>query len=294
MPPSAAVYKDETTRPRDSLWRWRARNERWSFVGKTAVVTGAASGIGKAIAVALARRGCQLVLVDLNEEASAETRKEVEAAGGRAVVVTADVRNPANVSEVYRRTLETFGNVHILVNNAGVLRVGPALEATDEDWRNVIDVNLWGVVNGCRVFGPHFKAQGAGHIVNTASAAGLSGLPYSASYSASKFAVVGLSESLRWELAQFGVGVTVLCPGAVKTGIAVGSGGPRTAELVDRFGLSAEPLARRVVEAIERNRARVLYGFEPRLWTTLRWLSSSLHDQAGKALARARYARRIY
>lgn len=287
--PSSAVHKDDTTRPRNSLG-----SRRWSFMGKTAVVTGAASGIGKAIAVALAARGCQVVLVDLNEDATAGARKEVETAGGRALVVAADVRNPAEVVAVYHRTLEAFGNVDILVNNAGVLRVGPALEATDEDWRNVIDVNLWGVVNGCRVFGPHFKNQGAGHIVNTASAAGLSGLPYSASYSASKFAVVGLSESLRWELAQFGVGVTVLCPGAVKTGIAIGSGGPRTAELVDRFGLSAEPLAKRVVEAIARNRARVLYGFEPRFWSALRWLSSSLHDQTGKALARARYARRIY
>jgi len=292
--PSSAMHKDTTPRPRDALWRRYTRKERGSFVGKTAVVTGAASGIGKAIAVALAAKGCHVVLVDLNEDATAGARDEVEAAGGRALVVAADVRHPAEVVEVYRRTLEAFGNVDILINNAGVLRVGPALEATDEDWRNVIDVNLWGVVNGCRVFGPHFKAQGAGHIVNTASAAGLSGLPYSASYSTSKFAVVGLSESLRWELAQFGVGVTVLCPGAVKTGIAVGSGGPRTAELVDRFGLSAEPLARRVVAAIEHNRARVLYGFEPRFWSTLRWLSSSLHDQAGKALARARYARRIY
>ncbi len=289
---STVADKDEMTRPRGAARR--SLNERWSLVGKTAVVTGAASGIGKATALALAAKGCQLVLVDLNEAATEAARKAVEALGGRVLVVAADVRHLAEVDAVYRRTLEAFGAVDVLVNNAGVLRVGPALEATEEDWRHVIDVNLWGVVNGCRVFGRHFKAQGAGHIVNTASAAGLSGLPYSASYAASKFAVVGLSESLRWELAQFGVGVTVVCPGAVKTSIAIGSGGPRTAELVERFGLSAEPLAKRVVRAIERDRARVLYGFEPRFWSTLRWLSSSMHDRAGKALARARHDRRIY
>ncbi len=292
--PSSIVDKGETTPSSDSPQLARSRKERWSFVGKTAVVTGAASGIGKATSVALAARGCKLVLVDLNESATEGTRKAVEAVGARAVVVAADVRDLTQMVAVYQRALEAFGNVDVLINNAGVLRVGPALEATDEDWRYVIDVNLWGVVNGCRVFGRHFKAQGRGHIVNIASAAGLSGLPYSASYAASKFAVVGLSESLRWELAQFGVGVSVVCPGAVKTSIAVGSGGPRTAELVERFGLAAEPLAQRIVQAVERNSARVLYGLEPRLWSALRWLSSSLHDRAGKALARARHDRRIY
>lgn len=285
---------DDMTRPRTSLAQTRPRRGRFSLLGKTAVVTGAASGIGKATCVALAERGCQVVLVDLDAAATEDARRAVQAAGARALVVTADVRKLDEVTAVYRRTLDAFGDVHVLVNNAGILRVGPAFEVSEEDWRQVIDVNMWGVIHGCRVFGPHFKAQGAGHIVNIASAAGLSGLAYSASYATSKFAVVGLSESLRWELAQFGVGVTVVCPGAVKTGIANGSGGPRTAELVARFGLAAEPLAKRVVHAIERDKARVLYGLEPRMWSVLRWLSSSLHDRAGKALARARHDRQIF
>lgn len=286
------AHVDHGTSSRRAHEALRGGRDRW--IGKISVVTGAASGIGRATAEALARRGSSVVLVDLSTEAMENTRLAVEGAGSRALVVKADVRHAAELTVVYERTLEAFGDVDVLINNAGVLRVGPALEASEDDWRQVIDVNLWGVVNGCRVFGPHFKAKGAGHIVNVASAAGLSGLPYSASYATSKFAVVGLSESLRWELAQFGVGVTVVCPGAIKTAIAVGSGGPRTEELVERFGLAVEPLARRIVRAIERDEARVLYGLEPRLWTSLRWLSSSLHDRAGKALGRARYTRSLY
>jgi NAD(P)-dependent dehydrogenase (short-subunit alcohol dehydrogenase family) len=276
----------------------RNLKHRWSLAGKTAVVTGAAGGIGAATACALAARGCNVVLVDIDADAAEAARRQVEAAaatsGALVLALPADVSELSQIEGVLQRTIETFGDVHILMNNAGILRVGPALEVSDEAWQQVINVNLWGVIHGCRVFGKHFKSKGGGHIVNTASAAGLSGLPYSASYATSKFAVVGLSESLRWEFAQFGVGVTVICPGAVKTGIAKGSGGPRTAELVERYGLSVEPLAKRVVQAIERDKARVLYGLEPNMWGALRWVSPSLHDRAGKALARMRHDKQLF
>ena len=276
----------------------RNLKQRWSLADKTAVVTGAAGGIGAATASALAAEGCNVVLVDLEADAAEAARRKLDAvasdSGALSLALSADVSELAQLEAVLQQTLDAFGDVDILINNAGVLRVGPALEVSDEAWQQVINVNLWGVIHGCRVFGKHFQAKGSGHIVNTASAAGLSGLPYSASYAASKFAVVGLSESLRWELAQFGIGVTVVCPGAVKTGIAKGSGGPRTAELVERYGLSVEPLAKRVVQAIERDKARVLYGLEPNMWGALRWVSPSLHDRAGKALGRMRHDKQLF
>jgi NAD(P)-dependent dehydrogenase (short-subunit alcohol dehydrogenase family) len=274
--------------------RLRLRRARFGLEGRTAVITGAGRGIGRATAEALSKRGVRVVLVDRNGSAAREAQLAIESHGGQALALEADVCHRASWRDILERTLARFGDAHILVNNAGVLRVGPALAATDEAWDEVIGVNLWGVVHGCRTFGPHFQRKGVGHIVNVASAAGLSGLPYAASYATSKFAVVGLSESLRWELSEQGVGVTVVCPGAVRTGIAEGSGGPRTAELVDRYGLRAEPLARRIVQAIEHDRARVLYGLEPRLWTTLRWLGYGLHDRAGKALAHLRSSKGLF
>ncbi len=279
-----------STRPHRAGWF----GPRLELRGSTAVVTGAGRGIGRATALALAQRGANVVLVDRDRSSVESARDSVIERGGAALAIDADVTDRARWPELLEQTLAHFGDAHVLINNAGVLRVGPALEASDQAWEEVIAVNLWGVIHGCRTFGAHFKQQGIGHIVNVASAAGLSGLPYSASYATSKFGVVGLSESLRWELSDFGVGVTVVCPGVVRTGIAEGSGGPRTAELVQRFGLPAEPLARRIVRAIERDQARVIYGLEPRLWAGLRWLSSGLHDRAGKALSRLRARKQLF
>jgi len=271
-----------------------SRGSRLQLRGSTAVVTGAGRGIGRATALALAQRGANVVLVDRDRNTLEEATEAVRKAGGAALAVEVDVTARTCWHDLLAQTLSHFGNAHVLVNNAGVLRVGPALEASDQTWEEVFGVNLWAVIHGCRTFGLHFKGQGAGHIVNVASAAGLSGLPYSASYATSKFGVVGLSESLRWELSEVGVGVTVVCPGVVRTGIAEGSGGPRTAELVQRYGLPAEPLAQRIMRAIERDQARVIYGLEPRLWGGLRWLSSGLHDRAGKAFSRLRAQKQLF
>lgn len=253
--------------------------------GKVAVVSGAANGIGAALCRALAERGVKLSMVDRDEEGLKRLSQSLSV---EHIIVPADVRHKQDWERVRDRTLQELGGLHIVVNNAGVLQVGPALELSDERWQQVLDVDLHGVILGCRVLAPHLVAQGQGHIVNVSSAAGLSGLPYSAAYATAKFGVVGLTESLRWELAEAGVGVTLVCPGTVKTDIAKGSGGAQTERMVERFGTPPEALAERMVDAIVRDRARLLHGLEPHLWTVLRWLSPALHDRAGKFLAHAR------
>jgi len=190
--------------------------------GQVAVVTGAASGIGLGIAKAMAGRGLSVVLADVEEGALAQAAKVVGDRGVPTLGVTTDVSDAAQVDELARRTLERFGRVDVVCNNAGVTTDNKYTWEMDErDWQWVLGVNLWGVVHGLRAFVPGLIAQGHGHVVNTASIVGLSFGPENAPYTASKHAVVAISETLRGELATCapGVGVTVLCPSYVPTAI---------------------------------------------------------------------------
>jgi NAD(P)-dependent dehydrogenase (short-subunit alcohol dehydrogenase family) len=190
--------------------------------GQVAVVTGAASGIGLGIAKAMAGRGLSVVLADVEEGALEEATRAIGQRGVRALGVKTDVSDAAQVDALARRTLERFGRVDVLCNNAGVATHNKATWEMDElDWRWVLGVNLWGVIHGVRAFVPALVAQGRGHVVNTASIVGLSYGPEIAPYTASKHAVVAISETMRSELAARapGVGVTVLCPSYVPTHI---------------------------------------------------------------------------
>jgi NAD(P)-dependent dehydrogenase (short-subunit alcohol dehydrogenase family) len=192
------------------------------FRGKVAVVTGAASGIGWALAERSAQEGMKVVLADIEEPALARAAAALAAAGATVLAVPTDVSKLPDVENLARRTLQAFGAVHLLFNNAGVGAGSSPWESTDADWQWVLGTNLWGVIHGLRVFVPIMLSQGAeGHIVNTASIAGL--LPYHpcAAYQTTKFAVVGLSENLYHSLAQRGAQVkaSVLCPGWVRTQI---------------------------------------------------------------------------
>jgi NAD(P)-dependent dehydrogenase (short-subunit alcohol dehydrogenase family) len=192
------------------------------FTGKVAVVTGAASGIGRALAERSAREGMKVVLADVEEPALGRAAAEMRASGATVLAVPTDVSRLADVENLARRTLETFGAVHLLFNNAGVGVGGPPWECTEADWQWMLGVNLWGVIHGLRVILPIMMAQGTeGHIVNTASAAGILPFHPSAPYQTSKFAVVGLSENLHHWLAAAGspLKASVLCPGWVKTRI---------------------------------------------------------------------------
>jgi NAD(P)-dependent dehydrogenase (short-subunit alcohol dehydrogenase family) len=190
--------------------------------GKVAVVTGAASGIGRALAERFAAEGMKVVLADVERTALAETEKALAAGGTSVVAVPTDVSKAGDVEALARRTLDAFGAVHLLCNNAGVVAAGPTWERTVADWEWVLGVNLWGVIHGIRVFLPIMLGQDAdGHIVNTASMAGLVSGAFNAIYNVSKHGVVTLSETLQQELALTGarVRVSVLCPGWVNTRI---------------------------------------------------------------------------
>jgi len=254
---------------------------------RTAVITGAAAGIGRSTALALARAGMHVVLADLNEAGLAEVASEARALGRRAWSVPTDVSSVTDVQRLFERSVALAGSVQLIMNNAGIARFGPVLALSDDDWKRVIDINLWGVIHGCRIFGPHLVEQGTGQIVNTASVCGLVGLPRAASYVTAKFGVVGLSEALRYELAPLGVGVTAVCPGFIKTSIASVEGAEEVAAAVQKYGGDPELLSRKIVEGVRRNDAQVLYGPEPLISTTLRRLSTRLHDRAGRALGAA-------
>lgn len=192
------------------------------FAGKVAVITGAASGIGRAIAEWCVREGMKVVLADIEESPLNNVAAELQALGGAALCVRTDVSKRGDVESLARQAFDAFGSVHLLFNNAGVAAGGAPWEATWNDWEWVIGVNLWGAIHGVKVFTPLMLAQNLEcHIVNTASAAGLAAGGFSAPYSVTKHAVVALSESLYLTLQQRNslVKVSVLCPGLVQTNI---------------------------------------------------------------------------
>jgi NAD(P)-dependent dehydrogenase (short-subunit alcohol dehydrogenase family) len=189
--------------------------------GRVAAVTGAASGLGRSMALAFAAEGMDLALADVDEVNLADVQDEVMAKGVRAITLKVDVSN-AQQLEVFRdQTLTRLGGVHVVCNNAGVSPLGAVWENTPADWQWILGVNLWGVIHGVRAFAPHLIGQDEGHIVNTASVAGLISPPGSGAYNVTKHGVVALSESLHHDLRERNsrVGVSVLCPAYVPTGI---------------------------------------------------------------------------
>ena len=185
------------------------------LAGKVAVVTGGASGIGRAMAARFVADGMRVVIADIEQNALDSTAAELGVDG-----IRTDVSDPDSVADLAAAVIDRHGAVHVLCNNAGVGGGGVMSSLTLNDWRWVIDVNLWGVVHGIHFFLPHLlDNDDGGHIVNTASMAGLSAWPGIGPYNGTKYAVVGISETLAMELADTAVGVSVLCPGLVNTNI---------------------------------------------------------------------------
>ncbi|MBW2286400.1 MAG: SDR family NAD(P)-dependent oxidoreductase [Deltaproteobacteria bacterium] len=188
------------------------------LAGKVAFVTGGASGIGLALAQAFAGEGAKIVLADIEVGALEKAEESLRADGAEVIGVRCDVSDPESVKAAGARAVEAFEKIHILCNNAGVAPSGAMDETTPDDWNWCLGVNLMGVVHGCQSIVPLIKQHGeGGHVVNTASVAGLMALPTLGIYTATKYAVVGISETLRGELAPFDIGVSVLCPSFVKT-----------------------------------------------------------------------------
>jgi NAD(P)-dependent dehydrogenase (short-subunit alcohol dehydrogenase family) len=250
--------------------------------GKVAVVTGGASGIGRAMAERFAREGMKIVLADIEAAPLARARDEIGRGGVEAIAVQTDVSRWEQVEELARRTFEAFGTAHVVCNNAGIGASGAAAwETPQADWEWTIGVNLWGVIHGVRAFVPRLVEQGEGHVVNTASIAGLVTVPGMSPYSVTKHGVVALSECLHHDLTLRGKGnvrVSVLCPAWVKTRISQSERNrpaslPRGAapepneqeKLLDgavraavAMGIPAEVVAEKVLRAIVEDRFWIL------------------------------------
>ncbi|MCV7254848.1 MULTISPECIES: SDR family NAD(P)-dependent oxidoreductase [Mycobacteriaceae] len=234
------------------------------LTGRVVVVTGAGSGIGRELAVHAARRGATLSLCDRDEAGLEQTLDLVRSSGANAEGQVVDVSDAEQMAVFGKTTIEQFGAPDLLINNAGIAVIGGILDTTLADWGRLLGVNVMGVVHGINAFVPAMAERGGGHVVNVASAAGLLANPQLGGYSATKHAVVGLSEALRIELAPHGVGVTAVCPGIIDTAITRNSayrGGDaaarkaKTAKTYARRGYTPARAAANILKAVDRNRA---------------------------------------
>jgi short-subunit dehydrogenase len=249
--------------------------KRMRLEGRTAVITGAAGGIGRAIAVSLARRGCHLALIDIDEAGLTGTAELVRAHEVRASRHRLDVADRAAVAGLPALVAAEHTGVDLLVNNAGVAVGGTFEQVSEEDFEWLFEINFWGVVRMTRAFLPLLRASNDARVVNLSSVFGLIAPPEHAAYAASKFAVRGFSEALRHELKGSGVGVTVVHPGGVATSISEKARVPRgvSREEVERkrekfrklMRLPPEVAGETIVRGVERRQPRVLVGYDAKL-----------------------------
>jgi short-subunit dehydrogenase len=236
-----------------------------------AIVTGAASGIGRALSLQLAEKGCDLALVDVNEAGLSETAAQVKKFGRLISLHNINVAERSAMARLPEAVLSHHRGVHVLINNAGVSLAGPFESCSLEDVDWIFGINFWGVVFGCKFFLPLLQREKESHIVNVASEFGLIGCPTKTAYCATKFAVRGFSEALRAELFGSTVKLTCVYPGPVNTGIAHngrawnGTKQKLEADFLATRGLSAEKVAHKIIRAVERNRPRVLIGSDTRM-----------------------------
>lgn len=238
------------------------------FQGKVAVVTGAASGIGRALVERCVQEGMKVVLADIEEQALVQVSRELAAQGAQTIAVQTDVSQATEVERLAQKAFETYSAVHLLFNNAGVGAGSSAWESTLADWEWVLGVNLYGVIHGIRSFVPRMLEQGAeGYIVNTSSMAGLTSMPGLSVYMASKHAVVSLTETLYHELTlrEAHIGVSVLCPGFVKTRIqeAERNRPVRLQNAPDEHALPEQKLSREEQEAGQMLQQAIRAGMSP-------------------------------
>jgi NAD(P)-dependent dehydrogenase (short-subunit alcohol dehydrogenase family) len=254
-----------------------------TFRNAVAIVTGGASGIGAALSRELAKEGARVILADRQLDAASEVAASINASGGKAEAVELDVRDALAFDAIVALTIERHGRLDYLFNNAGIAVGGEVREYRLDDWRDVVDVNLMGVVHGVQAAYGRMIAQGFGHIVNTASMG---------SYTTTKYAVVGLSRALRAEGALYGVRVSMLCPGVIRTPILTGGRFGRIGQSMDP-GLTLkmwenlrpiEPMdfARRALQLVARNRGMIIL---PSWWRVVCWLNGTASPVFETAIA---------
>lgn len=242
------------------------------FKDKIAIVTGAASGIGQAIGAALGAADAVVVIADVNAEGAQQVATAIQRKGGRAEAAQLDVTSAEAVQRLIDETVARHGRLDLLFNNAGVAAGGEARDLSLADWRRIVDVNLMGVIYGTTAAYAVMVKQGFGHIVNTASLAGLLSAPFMVPYSATKHAVVGLSKSLRAEAADLGVKVTAICPGFIQTNIFEASPWRKVKkdDILQKIPfkiIEAEAAARIILRGVARNKALIVFpGYAKFFW----------------------------
>jgi NADP-dependent 3-hydroxy acid dehydrogenase YdfG len=259
------------------------------FEGKVAVITGAGSGIGRALAVNLAKKGAKLALSDIDTEGLAETVGQAEALGATVKSDRLNVAEREAVLAYAEAVVAHFGEVHQVYNNAGIAYNGDVEKSEFKDIERVIDVDFWGVVNGTKAFLPHVIASGDGHIINISSLFGLIAVPGQSAYNAAKFAVRGFTEALRQEMliAKHPVKVTCVHPGGIKTAVARnatvadGQNAQTFAEFFDkRLAIhSPEMAAQTIVDGVGKGRARVVIGWEAKALDVLARITGSSYQR---------------
>ncbi len=255
---------------------------------KVVLITGGASGIGRASAIEFAKLGAKLVLADVNEKGMKETADETAKYGSEILLVKTDISKEKDVENLVKKALDKFSRVDVLLNNAGVGMSAEIRDMTIPEWEWILGINLWGTIYTTHYLLPHMVEQGSGHIVNVSSAVGLVNfVPMQPAYTTIKFALVGFSEVLRTESERFGIGVTAICPGSVDTNFfeTTKYKGYKRAVIDDLpkfMFLSPEKIAKKIIHAVKKNKALIIISGVAKIAYFMNRLSPALGRQLAK------------
>jgi NAD(P)-dependent dehydrogenase (short-subunit alcohol dehydrogenase family) len=261
------------------------KNGLRTFKDAVAIITGGASGIGRALAEELASRGAEVILADLQMDLAGEVAAYINSRGGKASAYLLDTTNHNAVKKLADEIFSSRGRIDYMFNNAGIAIFGEAIQYSHEDWKRVLDVDLHGVVHGVEAVYPIMIKQGFGHIVNTASIAALMIVPYLASYAAAKYAVLGLSKTLRVEARPYGVKVSVICPGVIRTPMMEGGKfgkviveiTPDMEKRAEKFFRPMDPkiFAKKVIDRVAKNSGIIIFPS----WWKIFWFIGRISER---------------